>query len=518
VVRQALPPLTAGTGHLTAGTGHLTAGTGHLTTGTGHLTAGTGQRAEPAGGGAAGGSWRWGTLLVMVFSSFMITLDFFIVNVAIPSIRHDLRAGSAAVQLVIVGYGLAYAAGLITCGRLGDIHGRRRMFVLGMSLFTLASAGCGLAPTAGALVAARVAQGMGAAMLAPQSYAILGVAYTGADRIRAFNANGLAVGLAGVFGQLIGGLLIQADTGGLGWRLCFLINVPVGIAAVGLTPRLVAESRGAGRTSLDLPGVALVVAGLVAAVLPLVEGREHGWPPWSWLCLSAAVPLLLAFAARQRRLTAQGGAPLVMVSLFGRRTFTVGIGTTLLFYAGTASFLLVLALYLQEGLGLTALGSGLVFTAIGAGFFVTSLYGPALTRRLGRQVLAAGGLALVAGWAALGGTVGRIGVTGNAALLVPALLLCGVGIGMIMAPVASIALGDVPGEYAGAAAGVLSTALQVGGALGVALIGLVFYGSLGPAPAPAGYPHALALSLLCLVGLAVTVALLAQLMPRGVNR
>ncbi|HEU5267431.1 MAG TPA: MFS transporter, partial [Jatrophihabitans sp.] len=224
----------------------------------------------------------WAPLLVVLAGTFVTFLDFFIVNVALPAIRSDLHAGASAVSLVVAGYGLTFAAGMITGGRLGDLYGRRRMFALGLALFTLTSLLCGLAPTAGILVAARMLQGAAGALLTPQVLAILGSTYVGARRAKAFAAFGFAMGIAGVLGQLIGGALIQADVAGLGWRTIFLINVPVGLLAVPLVRRVVPESRGP-RARLDLVGAVLGTATIAALVLPLVEGREHHWPLWTWL-------------------------------------------------------------------------------------------------------------------------------------------------------------------------------------------------------------------------------------------
>ncbi|HVA90202.1 MAG TPA: MFS transporter [Chloroflexota bacterium] len=258
--------------------------------------------------GLLAGLRSWIILPIILAGAFMITLDFFIVNVAIPSMQRDLHGGAASVQFVVAGYGLAYAAPLLIGGRLGDLYGRRRMFALGVGLFTLASGACGLAPTMAVLTATRVLQGL-AALLGPQVLAILGVTFTGESRARAFTAYGLTLGLAAVFGQLLGGLLIEANLAGLGWRSCFLINLPIGAAALALTPRLVPESRAPGRPRLDILGMILVTLALLATVLPLIEGREQGWPTWTWLCLITAMPLFLAFAAYQRRLGARGGAP-----------------------------------------------------------------------------------------------------------------------------------------------------------------------------------------------------------------
>jgi len=268
-------------------------------------------------------------LWVMLSGTFLVVLDFFIVNVALPSMQRELQASAGTLQLVVAGYGLATAAGLITGGRLGDLFGRRRMFMLGLLLFTLASAACGLAPNAELLVAARVLQGLAGALLQPQVLAMIGLAYTGEDRARAFAAYGLTLGLGATLGQLVGGLLIHADLAGLGWRSCFLINVPIGLLALTLAPRVIAPLANSGNSRLDLVGMLLVAAGSAAVVLPLVEGREQGWPLWSWLCLAAALPLLAAFAHQQRRLAVRGGAPLVAPVLLANGRFGMGLLTTL---------------------------------------------------------------------------------------------------------------------------------------------------------------------------------------------
>ena len=458
------------------------------------------------------GARHWAALVIVLTGTFMVTLDFFIVNVAIPSMQRELRANSGEIQLVVAGYGLALAAGLITAGRLGDIFGRRRIFALGLALFTLTSVVCGVSPTPVVLVLARVAQGSAAAILSPQVLAIVGLVYTGKDRARAFTVYGLAVGIAAVSGQLIGGVLIQADIAGLGWRSCFLINAPIGVAALALIPRLLPESRTNGSRRLDPLGALLVTLALVAIILPLIVGRELGWPLWAWLCLAASAPLLIAFASSQRRLSRHGNAPLLEMSLFRERSFTVGLLATLAFFAGMASFFLVLALYLQEVRGLSALAAGTTFSILGCGYLVSSLYAQRLTNRLGHKSLAIGALVMAAGLALLLATAAKMGA-GSILWLAPALLLDGFGMGMVLAPLASIALAGLPPQHAGAAAGVLATMQQVANALGVAIIGIIFYGALG-AGQGTGYPHAFGASLVYLVALGVAVAALILLLPR----
>jgi EmrB/QacA subfamily drug resistance transporter len=437
-------------------------------------------------------------LLVLLTGTFVTLLDFFIVNVAIPSIQVDLRAGPSAVQWVVAGFGLALAAVLITGGRLGDLYGRRRLFAVGLGLFTLASAASGLAPNAGVLVAGRVLQGIAAGLLMPQVLAIINTVYTGARRAHAFSAYGVAVGLGAVFGQLIGGLLIRADIAGLGWRSIFLINVPIGVAAVAASRRLIPESRSATGARLDLVGAVLVTLGLTAIVYPLVAARPAGW------CL-AALPPLSAFVLYQRRLAARRGAPLVNPHLFTARSYTVGVLVSLAFQLTMASFFLVLALYLQDGRGLSALTSGLLFAPLGAGYLITSTLSGRLAARLGRQTLTVGTLVVAVGYGLL-----ALAAHDPIGWLVPGLTVAGAGMGFVIAPLPAIVMAGVGPRHAAAASGVLSTAQQAGNAVGVALIGSVFYHALGTGH----FPHAFALSLEVLVVLGVAVAVLVQVLPR----
>ncbi|MEO9176448.1 MAG: MFS transporter, partial [Gaiellales bacterium] len=231
---------------------------------------------------------QWTLLALLLTAPFMVVLDFFIVNVAIPSLSVNLHAGPTVIEWIVAGYGLTTAIGLVAAGRLGDRVGRRSVFWAGMLLFTLASGACGVAPGGGTLVAARLVQGLGAALVTPQVLSIVSVAFEGKERARAFGIYGITLGLAAVLGQLIGGLLIQADILGLGWRACFLINLPIGLVALVLVPRLVPESRVEGAGRLDLVGMGIITLGLAAIVLPLIEGRAQGWPAWTWACLAVS--------------------------------------------------------------------------------------------------------------------------------------------------------------------------------------------------------------------------------------
>lgn len=454
-----------------------------------------------------------GTLLVVLTGVFMSTLDFFIVNVAIPSTQADLGASAAAIQWVVAGFALSYGVGLITGGRLGDIYGRRKMYAVGMLLFAITSLACGIAPNAGILIAARVGQGASAALMAPQVLAILRTAFTGPALLKAFNAYGLTMGLAAVFGQLIGGLLIKWNPFGWDWRTCFLINLPVAAIALALVNRTIPETKAPGKPKLDLPGMILVTGALTAVVLPLIEGREQGWPLWTWLCFGAAAVLFIAFAEYQTFIGKRGGSPLVAPSMFKDRAFTVGLFAQLVFWMGQASFFLVFAIYVQNGRGLDALGAGTIFAAIGIGYLVTSLNASKLAKKLGPQVLALGGVTMAVGLVILWITVANIGIGNNISWLIPGLVLDGAGMGMAVAPLAATVLARVNPQYAGAASGVLATGLQIGNAIGVAIIGVIFFNSLNPANGANAFPHAFEMGLIYLVSVGVVLALLVQLLP-----
>jgi EmrB/QacA subfamily drug resistance transporter len=453
----------------------------------------------------------WAALPVLLAGAFMVVLDFFIVNVALPAIATDLGAGESSLEWIVAGYGLTFAAFLITAGRLGDELGRRRVYAIGLALFTLASAACGLAPSPGTLVLARVVQGVAGAIVMPQVLSIIGVTYRDGDYVRALSYYGIALGLAAVGGQVIGGALVQTDFAGLGWRGCFLINVPVGLAALAATPRLVPESRAPRRARIDLPGAVVLALGLTAVLLPLIEGRQHGWPMWTWISLGAAPLILGAFVTHQARLARRGGSALLDLGLFRERPFAAGVLTQLFLAGAQAAFFVYLALYLQEGRGLNPLEAGLVFTILAVAYVVVSGPAPELTKRFGRSVVAAGGASLAAGLLLLALAMAEVGVHGSLLVLVPGLVLVGAGIGLCYTPLTSTVLAGVDPARAGAASGAMSTITQVGYALGVAVTGVIFFG--------AGHDmaHAFKLSLFQLSALAAGIVVMSRLLPRPVS-
>jgi EmrB/QacA subfamily drug resistance transporter len=455
----------------------------------------------------------WAPLAVILCGTFVYVLDFFVVNVALPSIQRDLAASPAAIEWVVAGYGLTSAAFLVTGGRLGDLYGRRKLFCVGIATFTVTSALCAAAPSAGFLVAARLAQGVGAAIMAPNVLSILGTTYTGPARVKAISVYGMVMGFAAAGGQLLGGLLIAANLAGLGWRVIFWVNVPVGIAALVLARRLVPESRVAARGRLDLLGAALFTAALVAIVLPLLDGRAHGWPAWSWASLAAGPALLAVFAAHLRAVARRGGQPLLDPAIFAVRAFRAGLTCQVVFWCQQAASYLLLALYLQEGRGLSPIKAGGVFAVLAAGYLATSFRAPALTMRFGRRVVAAGALVAAVGDLLLVLAV-HSGGGGPVAALFPGLFLLGAGQGLCITPLTTTVLSHADASRAGSVSGALSTAQQVGNAIGVAVSGVIFYGLLGDGH---GYDVAYRWSTAQMAVLLVGVAALTFIIPKAVQ-
>jgi len=435
--------------------------------------------AEP--GRAPGGvdPRRWIALAVVLIAGFMQLVDISIVNVAIPSIQRDLDATYSQIQWVLAGYQLAFAIMLITGGRLGDIYGRKRLFMIGMAGFTLASALCGLAQSPTMLIGSRVLQGLFGAIMFPQILSVIQVTFPPKERATAFGMFGATIGLATITGPLVGGLLIEADLLGLEWRPIFLVNVPIGIAALAAATRFLVESKAPRALRLDLVGVGIVTAGLLLLVFPLVQGRDLDWPLWTFLSMAAAVPVLVGFGLYERRKKARDGSPLVDLDLFRQRSFVPGLAVAGIFFMGIPAFFLIFSLWLQIGLGFSPLHAGLTGAPFAVGSALASAASVRLVPTLGRRILSVGSLLLVAGMGALIWTVDRYGGAVHSWQLLPALLVCGLGLGCVVAPLVNVILAGIRGQDAGAASGVLSTVQQVGGAVGVAVIGVIFFGLLG---------------------------------------
>jgi EmrB/QacA subfamily drug resistance transporter len=428
---------------------------------------------------------RWLTLIILLLAAFMNLLDVSIVNIAIPSIQRNLHASYADVQWALAGYTLAYALVLITGGRLGDTFGRKRLFLIGVTGFTIMSALCGAAQSPGMLIASRVLQGAMGAIMVPQVLAVIQVIFPPAERIKALAGFGITAGLGTVSGPLLGGLLIQHNLFGLDWRPIFLINVPVGILAVAASAVLVRESRAPHPPKLDPVGVSLISAALLLLLYPLVEGRQLGWPVWTFVSMAAAAPVLAGFIAYERVKTRRDGSPLVPLSLFRDRGFSVGMAIAIAFFLGIASFGLVLTLFLQLGLSFSPLHAGLTFLPFSVGVLLSSGAAARLAPRFGRGVTMAGALIIAAGMASLIAIVHHYGTAVTTWELTPGLVAAGLGLGAVIAPLADIVLDRVPRQNAGSASGVFNTGLQVGNSIGIAVIGVIFFGLLGAQSGPA---------------------------------
>lgn len=441
-------------------------------------------------------------LVVILSAAFMVVLDFFIVIVALPAIGESLRATPAQLQLIVAGYALTNAATLIAGGRLGDLFGRRRMFLVGSAAFAAASVACGLAPSATALVLLRFVQGVAGGVLHPQVLALLGLHFTGARRSRAFAWYAMAMGLAGISGQLLGGTLVDADLAGLGWRSCFLINAPVGLLAIAGALALIDERGALGSGRIDWVGMLLAAATLLALITPLSIGREQFGVATNLALLLVAGVLAALFWKHQHMLERARASPMLGPSLLRVPGFRWGVTTVLGFYMGVASFYLILGLHLQGTLGMEPSRSGLLFAIMGCSYFAASLVAPRLREALGEWLLWLGALVLAVGHLLQAAAV--LWLPGEATL-VAALVVEGAGIGLVMGPLLAAALARVPPDRAGVAAGVISTMQSTGNALGVAFVSTIYFAAAHGARGSSGHGFAVALIVLAVLAAGVSV-------------
>lgn len=437
-----------------------------------------GHAAAPTAGTAAALSPL--ALATILSGTFLAMVDFFIVNVALPTMARNLHASSGLLELVVAGYATAYAVLLVLGGRLGDGRGRKRLFLSGVAAFTITSLLCGLAPSAGALVAARVLQGAAAAMMVPQVLSTIQATGDMASRARALGWFGATGGIAAVVGQVLGGLLVSADIAGTSWRPIFLVNVPVGIVGWWLARRHVPETRSSRAARPDLPGTVLLTLAVVAVLLPLTEGRALGWPVWSIAALATAPALAGGFALTERRSERAGGTPLLPPSVLRHRSMRRGLLLAVPFFAGFGAFMFVYALVTQDRLGWSPLVAGLALAPLAATFLCASLLMPRLVARFGRTVITAGALLQLAGLVGLIGSLSAAWPAVGAADLVAAFAVIGLGQGLVMPALVRIVLSEVPVEEAGVGSGALTTTQQVSLAVGVAVLGSLFV-ALAPA-------------------------------------
>ncbi|SIR61417.1 MFS transporter [Williamsia sterculiae] len=422
-------------------------------------------------------------LLPVVLSAiFMYGFDLNVVNVAIPSVQDDLHAGDAALELVVGGYAFAYAAGLITGGRLGDLLSYRRMFLLGMTGFIVASVLCGLARNPTELVVARLLQGAAAAVMVPQVLSLIMSSFEPDERTKALAWFGVTAGVSGVFGQVLGGLLISADIFGWGWRVIFFLNLPVGLVVVVLAARVLSDATRGRETGLDPIGLVGMTAALSLALAPLAFGREQGWPAWTWICLVVAVPVLAVVVGYERRLAARGRDPLIDLTLF-RPVTNVALLVNVAFMATFTSGIFALTLLFQQGLGLSAMQAGLSFGPMAVcgvlapmvGKRLIAAHGHARTVQIGCLVDAIALLLLAVALDVFGGQT-------SLPWLITGLAVLGAGNTLILPAVIGATVATVQPHQAGAASGTLNTVQQFAGAAGLATIGTAFFTLLGPHP------------------------------------
>ena len=451
---------------------------------------------------------RWTALAILLTGAFLPPLDFFIVNVALPSIRSDLGASPASLQLVMSGYAVAYAVLLILGGRLGDLYGRRRVFLIGLASFAAASALCGLAWSPAALVGGRLVQGVAAAVLAPQALASIHHLFPANEKPRALGLFGFMIGSAAIVGQILGGLLIEGSS--LGWRAVFLVNLPVAAAAIPAAIYWLPESRGEAHARLDWGGALWLSATLAALVGPLIEGRELGWPIWSFAVLALSPVLGAIFWRYETRLAAQGGNPLVHPEAFRQPGLLRGLTATLVFYS-MASFFLIFPMYEELGLGAGARTAGLAFLPFGLGFLVGSQFARFAAARLGALAASAGMSVTALGMLTLAYLVRRHASLG----VEPVLLVMGLGQGAAMPALLRAVIDRVDARWSGLASGLVNATLQIGAAISVAVIGGLFFARIGATPNLDAIGAAFSLSLVCIAGaLAVGAATIAGLRRR----
>ncbi|NUO43048.1 MAG: MFS transporter [Streptomyces sp.] len=452
-------------------------------------------------------------LFTVLLAAALPLIDFFIVNVALPSIGADLSASESVLELVVAGYGLAYAVLLVLGGRLGDLFGRRRLFLGGMAAFGLTSLACGLAPTAWTLVAARVAQGAASAAMLPQVLATIQSTTTGSRRAKAMSLYGATAGLSMVAGQILGGVLVSADLWGTGWRSAFLVNVPVVVVGLVLAARAVPETRARRPEPVDGPGTVLLAASLLALLAPLTEGRAAGWPLWTWLSLAAFPVLAAAFYTVERRADRAGRTPLVPPSLFALVSLRRGLVLILPFSIGFSGFMFVIAVALQKGAGLGPVQAGLALFPLAVTFLVTSIAGPRLINRFGTRVVTAGALIQGVGLTLMALAAWRDWPDLGLVTLLPGGAIAGVGQALQLPVIFRIVLSEVPPARAGVGSGVMVTTQQSALALGVATLGTLFL-SLTPT---LGMRDALIVTLLVQLATVALTGLLSLRLPRTVG-
>jgi EmrB/QacA subfamily drug resistance transporter len=453
---------------------------------------------------------RWLAAVVMIGAATMDLIDLTIVNVALPTIRTDLGATGTQLEWVISAYMLAFAAALIISGSFGDLLGRKRIFIAGIATFGIASLAAGLSQTPNELIAARVVQGVAAAAMIPQLLGTFRTIFDSEERGKVFGVYGAVLGFAAAIGLVLGGVLTEADLFGWGWRTVFFVNVPVAVVSLIATIQVVPESSDPEAGRPDLFGAGVLAAAIVAIAYPLLEGRDLGWPAWTWVMVASGVGALVALGTLIERRPRAGVAPLLRTRLLRAPAFSAGLLVQAAFSAGLQGFSLVFVIWIQGGMGFSPLGAGLTLLAFSVGSFLLAPVAVPLAQRHGRWILSLGGVLMAVGVLAVLVGASHVGTGSDPWPVVPGLVLAGAGLSLMIIPLVNVVLAAVPQEVAGGAGGIFSTAQQLGGALGVALVGTVFFTQLERHPFTEAFKHTVPV----VIGLFLAAALLALALPR----
>ena len=469
--------------------------------------------AEPARatGTAARYPKRWAAAWVMILAALLDMIDGSIVNTALPSIGRGLHASSAQLQWTVSAYMLGFAATLIIAGHLGDRYGRKKLFLVGVAAFAAASLASAMAPDAGALVAFRAIQGVTAAILTPQILASFRTMFDGEERGKAFALYGAVAGISTAAGVLLGGVLTDWSPFGWGWRTIFVVNLPLAALVLILGVLWIPSSKDDGfRGRVDVAGSVVLAGSLVAIVLPLVQGRGNGWPAWGWILLAAGVAALigLAWSEKARRVE----HPLLNAGLFAKPAFSGGLLIQMLFYGAMSGFMLTFTIWLQSGQGYSPAQAGLLMVAFSGGAILGAPMVDALVAKLHRNILILGAAFMAGGFYWVQLAAGHSAQAHTSAWpLVPGLVLAGIGLIFLVIPLVNTILSTVRPELAGGASGILSTAQQFGGALGIAVIGNAFFSAADQGLTKA-FVHAAPWAVAAYIG----CALLCLALPRKV--
>ncbi|ODT56579.1 MAG: MFS transporter [Methylobacterium sp. SCN 67-24] len=461
-------------------------------------------------------------MAILLLAGFMNLIDVTIVNVALPRLQSGLGATSSQIEWVVAAYVLAFALGLLPFGRLGDVVGRKRLFLVGVTSFTVFSALCGLAPTMATLIAARVLQGLAGAMMMPQVLAITQVIFPPQERGFAFSLFGLTAGLASVAGPLAGGTLISADIYGLDWRPIFLVNIPIGILAVIAGRALIPDMAGRPELTQDPVGIVIASVAVFLLVFPLIEGHAYGWPWWTFVMIALSVVAMAVFFLHQKARAKRELSQLLPVALMTNGNFVLGSAMTMTFFSGVAGFFLVLAVFLQTGFGLTPLQSGLTTVPFPIGVLIASLISGRLGSRWPLWRIVAGALVMVIGMGWLRFVVANVGDAVDHWRFFLPLLACGFGMGITISSLFQTVLSTVPPRDAGSGSGAVQAFQQMGAALGIAVTGQIFFSTLdGRASEPphvafvSAMEHALVYEMAAFALVAAMVFFLKPAAPQG---